>query len=235
MKAIFLLGLLAFAVPGDGAIAADFAFVTPAEVQGAKLLPPPPASDSDATKAELAELHAIEASRTAADAARAYREAGKKSIFLFDDVFGEKFTETNLPRTADFGMKLRKDELAIVAAAKKSFGRPHPYKLDPTLHPACKINPSDDAYPSGHTTSVYVFALALIDMVPERRDDIFSRAAAYAHERLVCGSHYPGDLVAGQRLAEKIHAAMAGNPAYRKALAAARGELRGMLGPVAAP
>ncbi len=73
-------------------------------------------------------------------------------------------------------------------------------------------------------------ALTLIDMLPEKRDAIFSRADDYANNRLVCGVHFPSDVQASKLIAYSVHAVMGINPQYRSELAAASAELRRALG-----
>ena len=67
-------------------------------------------------------------------------------------------------------------------------------------------------------------------MVPEKRDAILARAEDYGHNRLVCGVHYSTDVPASKLLAYTIHAIMEVNPQYQKELAAAKVELRQVLG-----
>ncbi|MYN40376.1 hypothetical protein GTP55_13420 [Duganella sp. FT109W] len=76
----------------------------------------------------------------------------------------------------------------------------------------------------------YLAALTLIEMVPDQRDAILARADAYAHNRLVCGVHYPSDIAASKLLAYTTHAVMETNPQYQAELAPARAELRRLLG-----
>ena len=126
--------------------------------------------------------------------------------------------------------RVKNDEGINTAPAKDGFKRVRPYNLDKTLHPICVTKTKNDSYPSGHTTTGYLMALTLIDMVPEKRDAILARADDYANNRLVCGVHYPSDLQASKLLAYSIHAVMGTHPQYQKELAAARLELRQSLG-----
>jgi acid phosphatase (class A) len=219
---------LAFAVlfPAS-AFAREPIFVTPDQSRSGQILATPPATDSETTKAELAELHRIEAERTETEAAAAKLDDENETIFLFKNVMGEKFTAENLPA---FATRVRNDEGLNSDAAKSDFHRDRPYNLDKTLHPVCKTKTKDDAYPSGHASSGYLLGLTLIDLVPEKRDAILARAEDYAHGRLVCGVHYPSDLPASKLVAYTVHAIMEANPQYRKEMEAARAELRKALG-----
>jgi acid phosphatase (class A) len=195
-----------------------------------QVLPEPPAAASDKTLSELALLHRVEAARTPEQAERAMADDKNESIFIYQSVMGAAFTAAALPLTAAFSTRVKNDEGINTAPAKDGFKRVRPYNLDKTLHPTCVTKTKNDSYPSGHTTTGYLMALTLIDMVPEKRDAILARADDYANNRLVCGVHYPSDLQASKLLAYSIHAVMGTHPQYQKELAAAKLELRQSLG-----
>ncbi|MGA8169919.1 MAG: phosphatase PAP2 family protein [Methylocystis sp.] len=230
MKLDLLLAASLAVLSISPALARDAVFVSPDQSHTFQILPTPPAADSDTTKAELAELHRIEATRTEAEIAQAKFDDENENIFLFKNVMGDKFTKDNLPLTAAFAARVRGDEGVNTEAAKVGFHRIRPYNLDKTLHPVCKVKAKDDAYPSGHATSGYLLALTLIDMIPEKRDAILARAEEYGHNRLVCGVHYSTDVPASKLLAYTIHAIMEVSPQYQKELAVAKAELRQALG-----
>jgi acid phosphatase (class A) len=159
-----------------------------------------------------------------------------ETMFLYSNVLGDKFTPENLPVIAAFSARVKNDEGINAAPAKDGFHRVRPYNLDKTLHPICKTKTKDDSYPSGHTTAGYLLGLALIDMIPEKRDVILERAKDFGNNRLICGVHYSSDLQASKVLAYSIHAVMNTNPQYQKEMAAAKLELRQALGlPVNVP
>jgi acid phosphatase (class A) len=212
------------------AFAAEPIFASPTQTRTHLILQTPPAADSTTTKAELAELHRIQTSRTSAEEAQAKADDVEESLFIYKTVLGEKFNPAALPLTTAFGKRVKNDEGINANPAKQAFKRVRPYNLDKTLKPVCKTKTIDDSYPSGHATAGYLAALTLIEMVPEQRDAILVRADAYAHNRLVCGVHYPSDIAASKLLAYTTHAVMETNPQYQSELAAAKIELRRQLG-----
>jgi acid phosphatase (class A) len=219
--AALILSLVAAPAHAEGA-----AFVTPKQSQATLILLDPPADGSPEQQAELAALHAIESSRTPAQEQAARADADDKSIFVFKTVFGEAFAAKNLPLTAALGEKIARDSAENVSAAKDYFKRIHPYTIDATLHSVCKSNDKPESYPSGHAQLGWLLGLTLVEMVPEQREAILSRAQDYGHNRLVCGVHYPSDVAASRPLAYAIHALMTQNPDYVAQVAAARAELR---------
>jgi acid phosphatase (class A) len=207
-------------------------FISPEQLDVASVLPNPPANDSAQTVSELAELHRIQDTRSPAQIAHAKSDDAEEDIFIFKNVLGKKFNRDALPLTAVFSDHVHKDEGVILNPAKMFFHRPRPYHFDATIKPVCKTNPdtTDYAYPSGHSTTGYLEALVLTMMVPEKRDAIFARADDYAHNRLVCGVHYPSDVVAGKSVAYAMIGIMMNTPRFKKEFEAAKAETRLALG-----
>jgi acid phosphatase (class A) len=204
-------------------------FVFPDQLSPLTLLPAPPANDSPQTKAELAELHRIEANRTQAEISQAQADDVEEDIFIFKKVLGPGFTAAALPLTASLSARLHDEESIFANIGKVSWNRPRPPALDTTLHPICKLSRSG-AYPSGHTTTGYLEGLILAAMVPEKHDAIFGRLEEYAHSRLVCGVHYPSDLDASKRLAYAMVGLILNSPKFKAEFEPARAELRHALG-----
>ena len=71
------------------------------------------------------------------------------------------------------------------------------------------------SYPSGHTTYGYTESLLLAVLVPERYQQMITRAAEYGNDRIVVGAHYAMDVIGGRSVA--LHAVahlLANDPAY---------------------
>jgi acid phosphatase (class A) len=200
------------------------------------ILPPPPTADSTVTSAELMELHRIETERTPAQITQAQIDDREEDIFIFKSVLGPGFTADALPATALLSAYVRKDESTAGSSLKNIYHRPRPYQADETLHPVCTLNAGPTSYPSGHSLSGYLFAFTLVQLVPEKRQEILARADEYVHNRLVCGVHYASDIEASRRVAYAIFGSMATSSSFQRDLAAAREETRSKLGlPVSVP
>jgi acid phosphatase (class A) len=207
-------------------------FVTPDQLDAVSILPSPPADGSPEAKADLAEVHRLQDSRQPAQIAHAKADDGEEDIFIFRDVLGEKFNAEALPQTALLSSHLHNDESVIGGPPKEKFQRLRPFNFDATVKPICKTNGNvkDYGYPSGHALTGYLEALALIQMVPEKRDAILARADDYAHSRVVCGVHYASDTVASKLTAYAMMGTMVNNPQFKKELESARVETRQALG-----
>jgi acid phosphatase (class A) len=200
------------------------------------ILPPPPARDSAIAIDEIKELHRIEALRTPAQISQAQADDHEEDIFIFKSVLGPDFTAEALPLTAALSAHVRKDESTASSPLKKDYRRPRPYQVDSTLHPVCPVTPEPNSYPSGHSLSGYLLAFTLVQLVPEKRQEIFSRADEYVHNRLICGVHYASDIDASRKVAYAIFGSLTASPRFQQDLAAAREETRRKLGlPLAAP
>jgi acid phosphatase (class A) len=234
---IVTTGLVALAVFAGAAAAQNRAprhgiFVTPDQLDAAAILPAPPADGSPRAKQELAEVHRLQDSRQAAQIAHVKADDEEEDMFIFRGVLGEKFNAQVLPRTAVLSGHLHNDESVIGSLAKQKFQKLRPFNFDATVKPVCKVNgnPNDYGYPSGHSLTGYLEALALVQMVPEKRDAIITRADDYAYSRVVCGVHYRSDTEASKSLSYAMMALMMNNGQFRRELDAARAETRQALG-----
>jgi acid phosphatase (class A) len=201
-------------------------FIDPLVIDLLPILPPPPAQDSDITKAELADLHRIEKSRTPQQVAAAQADDQEEDIFVFKNVLGQNFSAVNLPLTDALSSHIRNDEGVAGKPLKASFARARPYQFDSSLHPVCGLSKEPNSYPSGHSLSGYLLAFTLVQIVPEKQQQIMQRADEYAHNRLVCGVHYASDVDTSRKMAYAVFGYMMANPRFQKELAAAREETR---------
>ena len=198
-----------------------------ADIDPVLVLPPPPVAGSVQAKAELAELHAVEAVRTDTEEADARRDGDTKNATIFAGVLGPRFDLAKLPATSALLALVRQSEKATVDRGKDEFKRPRPYAIDTTLK-SCKRN--DDplsSYPSGHTSMAFSMGETLARLVPEKAAPILARAARYGQSRIVCGQHFRSDVSAGQMLGLLIAERLMAKPEFQAAFAAARAELVG--------
>ena len=71
------------------------------------------------------------------------------------------------------------------------------------------------SYPSGHTTYGYMGSLVLAELVPERFQQMITRAAEYGNDRILMGAHYAMDVLGGRTLATyDLAHLLANDPAY---------------------
>jgi acid phosphatase (class A) len=205
-------------------------FVAPEQVDLHKLLVPPPADASSHTKAEIDELLSIQRDRTREAAAEAATDAADRSIFRLGYMLGAGFTRERLPIVASFFERLGEDGMNVVDQAKRTWSRSRPFELNADIRPCCVVQSGSVSYPSGHAALGYLNAIVLGNMIPEKREAIFERAAQYGANRMVCGVHYSSDVEAGRISGTVIAAFAMQNPAFQQEFNKARDELRKALG-----
>jgi acid phosphatase (class A) len=197
-----------------------------AELDPARLLAPQPAEGSSRAKAELAELHAIEAARTPDALAHARSDDVTKDASIFAGVMGPGFDLAKLPATAKLMGDVRREEKAVADRAKAFYQRKRPWIVDTSLQSCSREDEPLSSYPSGHATMGYSMAVVLADIAPAKGQDLLARAADYGDSRLVCGMHFRADIVAGQVLGTTVGVELLHNPSFQADREAAAVELR---------
>lgn len=193
------------------------------------LLPPPPANDSVQTKAEIAEVLALQVERTPEELKHAQAD-DEETVWQFaGDVFGSKLDKAKLPKFSAFFDRIVETEGAVVDPAKKAFNRPRPHMVTDLIRPAVKPSTSG-SYPSGHTTLGTLMGVVLANMVPEKRAEIMARAWDYGHSRLVVGIHYPSDIEMGRISGIVIADSIMRQDDFKAEYGPARDELRAAFG-----
>jgi len=203
-------------------------YITVEQINVDGILPPPVADGSDRQKAELAELHHIQDTRTPAQLDQAIADDKQEDIFVFASVLGAGFEASKLPATAELGKQIRNDVGAVENYAKGHFARLRPWAVDPSLKgcPVAPNKPPKTSYPSGHASSGYSLGVVLAAMIPARAPELLARARDYAENRLVCGVHYRSDIVASEVLATVTVREMMHNEKFLAQMSAARTELQ---------
>ncbi len=71
---------------------------------------------------------------------------------------------------------------------------------------------TDGGFPSGHTNASYLAAIALAYAVPERYQELMTRASEMGDDRIVAGMHSPLDVMGGRVLATAFAASALNDP-----------------------
>jgi acid phosphatase (class A) len=202
-------------------------YLGPEECNLSLFIAPPPADNSDRTKAEIAEILSIQSSRTKEMASFAIADQ-ELSVFRFADVIGPSFNKENLPVTAEFFNNVIENAKDIINVYKAYWHRPRPYRLDGRIKP-CVDKPAIDSYPSGHSTIGNLMATILANMIPEKKREIFGRGWKFGINRIIGGVHYRSDVEAGRICAAVIAAGMFRNSKFKYDYELSKEELRRVL------
>ncbi|MGM1019257.1 MAG: phosphatase PAP2 family protein [Bacillota bacterium] len=111
-------------------------------------------------------------------------------------------------------------EYSTTNPAKSYFSYPRPFRWSdnsvvvPSLIPAIKADAtSDGGFPSGHTNAAYLSSIAMAYAVPERYQELLTRASELGNNRVVAGMHSPFDVMGGRVMATATAAAILSDPA----------------------
>ncbi|MFF4488002.1 phosphatase PAP2 family protein [Streptomyces sp. NPDC001544] len=86
-------------------------------------------------------------------------------------------------------------------------------------------SPTDDGgFPSGHTNAFHLAGLALAYAVPERFQELVTRAFELSHTRIMAGMHSTVDVIGGRIMATALAAATLADPANAALKQAARAQ-----------
>ncbi|MFJ3155661.1 phosphatase PAP2 family protein [Pseudomonas protegens] len=205
-------------------------YLAPQALDLAAFLPPPPLAGSSEDRQDLETVLLVQGQRTPQQVAQAKRDDHlSDAVFPFArEIFGPQFTLDRHPLTAQFFRRTLKDLVQTLMPAKAHFARPRPYELSAEVKPVL-APPMGESYPSGHTMDAYLSAILLARMVPEKRDELFARAAAAGQSRVVAGVHYPTDLEGGRISAVALAVELLHNPEALDDFNRARRELRATL------
>ncbi|WP_127092111.1 acid phosphatase [Aquabacter cavernae] len=211
-----------------GAHAADPSYIGPADIDLTTLLAPAPAPDSAITREDVRVLLDLQAVRTPEMVAMANADV-PRTLSRFSEVTGTDLSPARAPVANAVFDKVGSDAAAIMALAKNHWKRTRPYLAFPEVKVAVPPE-ATFSYPSGHAAFGMETAILLAQMLPEKAEALFARGIQFGFERAIAGVHYPSDVEAGRQAGIAIIAVMMNSPKFQTDFAAARTELRGLLG-----
>lgn len=173
----------------------------------------PPAPASQALQEDLAILRWLQANRTPQMVAGTWMTLGRDAD-VFSPALGVDMSKT----TPMIEAGLRPFLALIDAAAdriKRQVGRPRPYDSHADLRP-CLPPEAGFSFPSGHSSWYTAAALLLADLVPERRPRLEEMGRHGAANRVMCGVHYPSDVLAAQRFARAAVDQILASPQWQR-------------------
>ncbi|MGN9759996.1 phosphatase PAP2 family protein [Streptomyces sp. SD31] len=124
--------------------------------------------------------------------------------------------------------RMNEDSEVVDTGKKDEFGFPvydSEVVVAPQLLRQRAENPAEDGgFPSGHTNALHLAALAYAYAVPERFQEMVTRAFELSHTRIVAGMHSTVDVLGGRVMATALAAAALTDPANAELKAAARAQ-----------
>ncbi|MFF6952045.1 phosphatase PAP2 family protein [Streptomyces iakyrus] len=124
--------------------------------------------------------------------------------------------------------RMNEDSEVVDTGRKDEFGFPvyeSKVVVAPQLLRQRSDKPAEDGgFPSGHTNALHLASLAYAYAVPERFQELVTRALELAHTRIVAGMHSPVDVLGGRIMATALAAATLADPANSGLKTAARAQ-----------
>ncbi len=172
----------------------------------------PPAAGSLAEVEDLAILRWNQRTRYPEQVLHSWRFLSR-NLNAFNAAVGSDLTKI-APTMAHGLLLFLKQIEGLKDQLKNAVARPRPFVSHPDLV-ACLPIEDTWSYPSGHATWYAAASLLLADLLPERRERLLRVGEQGAYARTACGLHYPSDVLAAQRLAERVSQDVIGTPQWR--------------------
>jgi acid phosphatase (class A) len=190
------------------------------------IVPPPPPLGSVEAQRDLAAVKAVQAAASPARIALAASDDRIETVWRFSDVL-PGFDAAKLPLTDKLFTAARNDQNFEGNVFKPFFSRARPYDVDTSIRTCVPstYGKAPRSYPSGHATLGYSLGIILAHLIPEKAGVILERARVYGESRVVCGVHFPTDIVASQALGTAVALELIRNPAFKAEFDAAKAEL----------
>ncbi len=198
----------------------------------ADLVPPPPASGSEAEATDRALSATYRVLENTDRWLMATSHAEVRSPFAlqhFDCTLGVRFdpAENTAPTTARMMQRLFEDAEAASTIAKLRAHRARPVGDDPNREACQRVSEAGRAspsYPSGSATVAAAYGEAMAVIAPEHAGAARETGHQIAHSRVICGMHYPLDVKTGETLGKAVFEQASASPEFQTDLALARQE-----------
>jgi acid phosphatase (class A) len=207
--------LIAVLAPTSAGAQQHYYYLNPGQLDLSLLLPPPPDVASAQSQADEAEVAAVLAARTHTQVFQAQEES-VRTVFFYAPAIGQEFTAARLPVTAHFFARVGSDVKNLIDGAKAYWNRPRPGATQSKR----------GSYPSGHAAFAAASAILLAQLLPAKRDAVFTQARTFAEDRIILGRHYPSDIASGWTAGTLAAYVMMQDQGFNHDFAQAQAELR---------
>jgi acid phosphatase (class A) len=243
MKKIFsllVLGMMLNTVCAQDDTTVDAYFTTGEMPDMLLFMPGPPDSSSVAFANDVNRYFwGKEMRKDPERAAQATRDAvyGLATILTeFEEAFGMKITKEDTPEIYKVLLEGTATCDSICTLPKTRYGRTRPYVRfnEHTLVPELEeeLNPHK-SFPSGHTLLGWSSALLMMEINPDRANEILARGYRYGENRLVVGAHWQSDTDAARLAASVAYARLHTSERFLEQMKKAREEFKRLSGATA--
>jgi acid phosphatase (class A) len=196
------------------------------------ILPPYPVLGSHADKMDVANFKEMQVPDGSARWKLA--EADEEMTYArFGGILGVDLDVKHSPIVVHLLDRMERDVMDTAFQAKSFFNRPRPFQRFQVAHvcgadspPIPETNPQGgSSYPSGHAAFGWALALTLAEIAPDQAQAILTRGREYAESRVICGVHFPSDVVGGEIVATAVVERLHANADFEHDLACAKEEV----------
>ena len=219
---ISLLILIFFAIAGptQAQNSESPIYLPTGSVNGAELIGPPPAMDSEAFRSQMSIVLWLQLTRTPEQVEFVQTPLNLKR---FAPILNDSLIEVD-------DIELKKTLDAVIAevradydAIKARYNLPRPIKVNDNVRPVTNVR-GVAAYPSGTAVRATVYARLLSEIFPEHKDELTELGRQIGYGRVIAGVHYPIDVTAGQKLGNAYADVILKQKAFNDAVARIRGK-----------
>lgn len=196
-----------------------------------RLVPPPPVEGSAAYDAEVEAYRATQGLRDTARWRQAAVDANVQfphAASAFACALGVQIASDTTPILYQLLQRTVIDAGQSTYAAKVRYARARPFVLfdDPVCVPEdLKVLRANGAYPSGHASLGWTWALILTSLAPERTNALLGRGLAFGESRMICGVHWLSDVTTGRDVGAAVYARLQSSAEFVADLRSARAEV----------
>ncbi|MCR4521001.1 MULTISPECIES: phosphatase PAP2 family protein [Bosea] len=176
----------------------------------------PPAQNSPEGKAEFEQVQQISANRTPEREKAAIADQ-RLALVNFLNGMDTGYVD-NTHREVRLLFREAQVELGILLkSVHRLTSRQRPFQLwaKVRVKPCPGARPEGTSFPSGHAATAALYAELLKAAAPELSDKLEARVKSYGESRLICGFHYPSDLVAGDKVGRAVAKALLADRAFK--------------------
>ncbi|WP_353185787.1 phosphatase PAP2 family protein [Bosea sp. (in: a-proteobacteria)] len=187
-----------------------------ARLDVAKIIGLPPAQNTPEAKAEFEQVLEISQARTPEREKAAIADQRQGLVNFLDGLDHGYVAGTH--REVRLLFREAQIELAILLkSVHRLTSRPRPFAVwnKVRVKPCPGARPEGTSFPSGHAATAALYAELLKAAVPELGEQLEERVKSYDESRLVCGFHYPSDLVAGDKVGRAVAKALLADRAFK--------------------
>lgn len=210
-----LLGL-GLAVPAAAQQRSYLIWLEPGKLDIARVIGLPPAQNTPEAKAEFEEVLQLTLNRTPEREKVAIADQYQTLVRFLDGIDHAYIDNTH--REMRLLFREAQIELGIVLrSVNRLTNRQRPFSVwnKVKVKPCPGGRPTGTSFPAGHAATAALYAELLSIAVPELAARFEERAKSYGESRLVCGFHYPSDLVAGDKAGRAVAKALLADRAFR--------------------